>query len=172
MEGMEGVEWEKICGRNGVKMGWAKKKLREGEEPEVKVEKVKVKKVIETKVEESVEEGAPRREWIDYDAPGAPPRPIGTFDRDASRTVIIQGLPAPMTEAEIAAKLEKKDKMEIDGEEETETKEAGADEEAGDEEKGKPVDWKKVLKQKVKKTGEMEEVNWPVVLSSGETVGK
>lgn len=170
MEGMEDVEWEKLCGRNGIKMGWAKKKLREGEEPEVKekvVKPVREKKVV---VEAPVEEGKERREWIDYDAEGAPPRPVGTFDRTASRTVIIQGIPAPLTEADILAKKEAKEKaMEVDTEgEQGETKE----EEVAGEEDGKPIDWKKVLKQKVRKTGEIEEVSWPVVLSSGETVGK
>lgn len=179
-EGMEGVEWDKVCGRGGIKMGWAKKKLREGEEPEGKVEKpVKEKKVKKVEVKETTEvEGKPEREWIDYDAEDAPPRPLGAFDHAASRTVIVQGIVLPLTEEELAAKTLRKETakaaMDVDGEDsddedEAEEEAAGDDEEGA--EKGKPIDWKKVIKQKAKKTGEVEDVNWPVLLPSGETVG-
>ena len=74
MEGMEDVEWDKVCGRGGIKMAWAKKKLREGEEPEGGAKEKKVKVVKEKKERPVVEvkEERERREWIDYDAEDAP----------------------------------------------------------------------------------------------------
>lgn len=172
MEGMEDVEWDKVCGRGGVKMAWAKKKLREGEEPEggVKEKQVKVVKVKKERPVGEVKEERERREWIDYDAEDAPPRPAGAFDRAASRTVIVQGIPVPLTDEERAAKKAKKEAegaMDVD---EEGAEKADDDDEEGEEE-GKPIDWKKVLKQKAKKTGDVEEVQWPVLLSSGEVVG-
>ena len=175
IEGAEGIEFDKVCGRGGVKMDWAKKKLKEGEEPEGGVKLKKEKKV---KVEK------PKKEWIDYDAEDAPPRPVSTggFDHEGSRTVIVQGLTVPLTEEEIAeAKLKKaearKSQMEVDGEEpEEEVEEEKEEEEEKDEDDetatpGKAVDWKKALKQKAKKWGDVELVTWPVVLASSETVG-
>lgn len=168
---MEGVEWDKVCGRGGIKMGWAKKKLKEGEEPESKP-KTKAVKVVEKK-EKVVRE---KREWIDYDAEDAPPRPAHGFDHASSRTVIIQGIPIPLTEEERAAKKAKKEadaaaKMEVDSDDEAEAEEPEEGGEEVDEETGKPVDWKKALKQKAKKTGDVEDVQWPVLLASGESVG-
>ena len=55
MEGMEDVEWDKVCGRGGIKMAWAKKKLREGEEPEGGAKEKKVKVVKEKKERPVVE---------------------------------------------------------------------------------------------------------------------
>ena len=179
IEGAEGIEFDKVCGRGGVKMDWAKKKLKEGEEPEGGV---KLKKEKKPKVEKIVKE---KKEWIDYDAEDAPPRPQSAngFDYEGSRTVIVQGLTVPLTEEEIiAAKLKKaeakKSQMEVDGvepEEEEEEKEEEVEEEKDDDDEtvtpGKAVDWKKALKQKAKKWGDVESVTWPVVLASGETVG-
>lgn len=179
MEGMENVEWDKVCGRGGIKMGWAKKKLKEGEEPEgpapgVKREREKKNKVVKEKVEEAPQRE--KREWIDYDAEGAPPRPLGAFDHSASRTVIIQGIPT-IEEEEMAAEKAKKAKEEKDAEGSDDESEYEKEEEEKEEEgddahvPGKAVDWKKALKQKAKKSGDVEDVQWPVVLSSGETVG-
>ena len=179
IDGAEGIEFEKVCGRGGVKMDWAKKKLKEGEEPEGGV---KVKKEKKPKVEKVA-----KKEWIDYDAEDAPPRPVSTggFDYEGSRTVIVQGLTVPLTEEEIvAAKLKKaeakKSQMKVDGEEAEEEKEEEEEVEEEEEEKdddedtatpGKAIDWKKALKQKAKKWGDVESVTWPIVLASGETVG-
>ncbi|KAK4701504.1 nucleolar protein 4, partial [Phenoliferia sp. Uapishka_3] len=175
-EGMEGVEWDKVCGRNGIKMAWAKKKLKEGEEPEVKP-KTKIAKPEREKKEKVETVVREKREWIDYDAEGAPPRPAHAFDHASSRTVIIQGIPIPLTAEEKAAKKAKKEadaaaRMEVDGDDEEKAAEEPeeADEEV-DAETGKPVDWKKALKQKAKKIGELEDVQWPVLLASGESVG-
>ena len=55
-DGMDGVEWDKVCGRNGIKMAWAKKKLREGEEPESKPTKVKAARPAKVAVEHEAEQ--------------------------------------------------------------------------------------------------------------------
>jgi nucleolar protein 4 len=174
IEGSEGIEWDKVCGRGGIKMAWAKKKLKEGEEPEggVKEKKIKEKK---QKVEK-----------IDYDAEDAPARPVSAsgYDREGSRTVIVQGLSVPLTEEEIEAEKERKAaKMEVDTDDDAEeiAEDAEEKEEVNEDSMvvdgkevvaGKEIDWKKALKQKAKKWGDVESVSWPVVLPSGETVGK
>ncbi|KAI5481162.1 hypothetical protein MNV49_005597 [Pseudohyphozyma bogoriensis] len=167
-EGTEGIEWDKVCGKNGIKMDWAKKKLKEGEEPEGGAKKKKEKKERKDVGEEGEEgERKPHSRYVPY-------------DHNASRTVIVMGIPLPLTEDEKAAKkAEKDEKMKVDGEEEDEKeeddeeeKEEGGDEEEHvDEETGKPIDWKKALRQKAKKTsGEVEDLQWPVKLPSGESV--
>ncbi|KAL8293625.1 hypothetical protein RQP46_000326 [Phenoliferia psychrophenolica] len=165
-EGMENVEWDKVCGRNGIKMAWAKKKLKEGEEPE---SKPKTKAARPAKVDEPEKPVREKREWIDYDAEGAPPRPGTT-----SRTIILQGVPIPLTDEERAAKKARKEaaaaaKMDVDGDAAEEPEEEAEDADV-DEETGKPVDWKKVIRQKARKAGDVEDVQWPVLLPSGESV--
>lgn len=172
-EGLENVEWDKLCGRDGMKMGWAKKKLKEGEVAEGPKEKREKKPKVERAVPEDVEEEERQPKW----------RP-GIFDHAAARTVIVQGIPLPLTEEEIAAeKAAKAAKMDVDGEDEDGEKEDekeeeeeakdGEDGEGEDEgESGKAVDWKKAIKQKAKKSGDVEDVKWPVVLPSGESVGE
>ncbi|KAM0753277.1 hypothetical protein T439DRAFT_378975 [Meredithblackwellia eburnea MCA 4105] len=169
-EGMAGVEWDKIYGKGGVKMAWAKKKLKEGEAPEGGARKAKEPKPA--KVERAVEQSSQSQ----------------GYDPNASRTIIIQGIPLPLTEEEKAAKRklakaakdESAEEMDVDGEEndgagddDVQDKEDGAVEpkDSGAEADGKDIDWKKALRQKAKKTvGEVEDVQWPVVLPSGESV--
>lgn len=179
IEGSEGIEWDKVCGRGGIKLGWAKKKLKEGEEPEggIKEKKPKREKVVrEKRVEEN-------------DGEDEPVRTIGSqggYDREGSRTVIVQGLLVPLTAEEIELEKEMKlNQMKVDGEEEATGLDPEEDAVAndsmvvdkveGEEDElvpGKEVDWKKALKQKAKKWGDVESVSWPVVLPSGETVGE
>lgn len=171
-EGLENVEWDKLCGRDGMKMGWAKKKLKEGEVAEGPKEKREKKPKVEKPIPEDVEEEERQPKW----------RP-GVFDHAAARTVIVQGIPLPLTEEEIAAeKAAKSAKMDVDGEEEDGEKEDEKEEEAeakegedgegdGEGESGKAIDWKKAIKQKAKKSGDVEDVQWPVLLPSGESVG-
>ncbi|KAK4049390.1 RNA recognition motif-containing protein [Microbotryomycetes sp. JL201] len=73
-EGLENVEWDKLCGRDGVKMSWAKKKLKEGEKPEGS---------------SSMATGS-KAETRKHDTERKP-----AFDRNAARSVFVFGLPPP-----------------------------------------------------------------------------
>jgi len=184
-EGLEGIEWDKVCGRAGVKMSWAKKKLKEGEEAEKPKKKEKALKPAKAAAgdEGEAEEEAKAPRW----------RP-GVFDYNAPRTVIIQGIPTKeeleavkvaKAAAKEAARAEKAKKMDVDGSDDdsddsdddndndkpaavaTEGEGEGVENEEAE---GKALDWKKAIKQKAKKVGEVEDVQYPVVLPSGETV--
>jgi nucleolar protein 4 len=178
---MQNVDWNSICGKGTIKMSWAKKKLREGEAPEgaekdwkKKKEKKETKEEapVETPAqvvaEDAVEEEQPQKKW----------RP-GLWDYNAPRTVIVQGLPLPGEEGSMEdeddTKEEETDKMEL---EESITAVEGGDAPAAAAsgsnaiapKKSKPVDWRKALKQRAKKIGDVEDVKFPVELASGEQV--
>ncbi|GAA5973338.1 hypothetical protein JCM11641_003079 [Rhodosporidiobolus odoratus] len=164
-EGLEGVEWDKLSGPSGMKMSWAKKKLREGEKPEGGDRKAarKEKKAaapVEAAEEDEVAQEGQKSRW----------RP-GVWDHNAPRTVVVLGLPLPgeagSTEeaGEAEEEDEKDEKMAVDAEE----GEPAASEAGPSKPKGKPIDWKKALKQRAKKVGDVEDVLWPYELPSGET---
>ncbi|BGP37418.1 RNA recognition motif-containing protein [Rhodotorula kratochvilovae] len=164
-EGLEGVEWDKVCGPSGIRMSWAKKKLREGEKPEGGEKKPqkekKEKKAPVAPVEGEDADQEEQQKW----------RP-GLWDHNAVRTVIVQGLPLPgeegSTEEADDEEKEKEEgdeaKMEVDAEAED-----GA-EAAAPAKKGKLIDWKKAVKQRARKIGDVEDVKFPVRLASGEQV--
>lgn len=168
-EGLESVEWDKVCGPNGIKLQWAKKKLREGEEPEGGPKKVKKEKKPAAPVaDEATEHGddageaadEPQRKW----------RP-GVWDHNAPRTVVVLGLPLP---GEAGSTEEDGDE---NAGEDGEGDESKMDVENGDEEaaepaaKGKPIDFKKALRQRARKIGDVEDVKFPYELPSGEQAG-
>lgn len=183
-EGLENVDWAALCDKDGMKMQWAKKKLKEGEEPQGKTPSSKARKEKKARVAPvEGEDGTAAPEEIEEDATQHRKWRPGVFDYNAPRTVIVQGLPVPLTEAELAAKAESgamdvdedHKRSESDGEPTAEVddeKENDAEAGEGDASNGKAVDWKKALKQKAKKTGDVEDVKWPFVLPSGETVGE
>ena len=179
---MQHIDWSAICGKGGVKMSWAKKKLKEGEAPEgkeadwktkksEKKEKKEEKKIEEEaaiieETEEAVEEEQPQKKW----------RP-GLWDYNAPRTVIVMGLPLPGEEGSMeeteeagdeAQPEEPEEKMEVDQPADG-APTTGANAVVAPR-KGKPVDWSKALKQRAKKIGDVEEVKFPVELASGEQV--
>ncbi|SCV72435.1 BQ2448_3972 [Microbotryum intermedium] len=182
-EGLEKVDWDKLCGRDGIKMSWAKKKLKEGEEPEGP----KAKKEKKEKVPKPVAvDDAEKSEEQEVEFEQAPRWRPGVFDHAASRSVVVQGIPTEADREKLrAAKAKKNDEMDVDeeadanaergGEKDDEATTKADDEEAAGEDgddavdSGKAVDWKKALKQKAKKSGDVEDVKWPVVLPSGET---
>ncbi|SGY69449.1 BQ5605_C004g03016 [Microbotryum silenes-dioicae] len=185
-EGLEKVDWDKLCGREGMKMSWAKKKLKEGEEPEgPKAKKEKKEKIAKPAATDDAEKSEEQEAELEQ----APRWRPGVFDHAASRSVVVQGIP---TEADLeklrAAKAKKASEMDVDVEADagadqdgddndeatTKVDDAEADDEDGDnaEESGKAVDWKKALKQKAKKSGDVEDVKWPVVLPSGDIAGE
>ncbi|GAA5885113.1 hypothetical protein JCM6882_007233 [Rhodosporidiobolus microsporus] len=163
-EGLEAVDWDKLTGSDGMKMSWAKKKLREGEAPEggerkkVKKEKKPVVEVAETEEGEAVAQEESKARW----------RP-GVWDHNAPRTVVVLGLPLPgeagstEEDGEGDEAEEKEEKMAVDGEDGEAAPEAGPSKP-----KGKPIDWKKALKQRAKKIGDVEDVKFPYELPSGD----
>lgn len=168
-EGLEGVEWDKVCGTNGIHMSWAKKKLREGEKPEGGEKKPKKEKkpvVAPVEGDEEAHGEAGEQKW----------RP-GVWDHNAVRTVIVQGLPLPGEEG--STEGNEGDDETKEGDEGDESKmdvDAGADDAADADaapaaKKGKLIDWKKALRQRAKKVGDVEDVKFPVRLASGEQVG-
>ncbi|TNY20075.1 ribosomal processing [Rhodotorula diobovata] len=167
-EGLEGVEWDKVCGTNGIHMSWAKKKLREGEKPEGGEKKPKKEKkpvVAPVEGDEEAHGEAGEQKW----------RP-GVWDHNAVRTVIVQGLPLPGEEG--STEGNEGDDETKEGDEGDESKmdvDAGADDAADADaapaaKKGKLIDWKKALRQRAKKVGDVEDVKFPVRLASGEQV--
>jgi nucleolar protein 4 len=182
-EGLQNVEWDKLTGSSGMKMSWAKKKLKDGEKPEgasadwkekkPKAEKKDKKAAVATEGDEIAEADADAPKW----------RP-GVWDHNAPRTVIVFGLPLPdeagSTEEgddeEDESKQEPEEEKEVEGSEDEEKMavdgEAETAPEAGPSKpKGKPIDWKKALKQRVKKLGGVEDVNYPFQLPTGEIAG-
>ena len=175
-DGLEGLEWDKVTGAGGIHMSWAKKKLRDGEKPEgaaadwkeKKAEK-KDKVVKAAPVEGGNEDAQADEKW----------RP-GVWDHNAVRTVIVQGLPLPgeegSTEVDADADADDDKKDADDGDEAKMDVDAAADVEddgaaAGAAKKGKLIDWKKAIRQRAKKIGDLEDVKFPVRLASGEQVG-
>lgn len=172
VEGAEGIEWDKICGRGGVKLGWAKKKLREGEVAEPSAAAARFDRA---KVDKSGTNNIAMGERKE--------RPVTAtgYDKEGSRTVIVQGIFDRPDEPLVASTTEV-----VEGEEEEAVEEDGGEGEDKMEEDAaeegaevaapagtpKEIDWKKVIKQKAKKWGDIEAVNYPVVLPSGETVGE
>ncbi|GAA5829095.1 hypothetical protein JCM11251_004123 [Rhodosporidiobolus azoricus] len=170
-EGLEGVDWDKIAGHDGMKMSWAKKKLREGETPEGGERKKKEKKEKKPVQEEEPKpvEVAEGDEAVQEDQKSRW-RP-GVWDHNAPRTVVVLGLPLPgeagsteEDEEEDKKDEEDEEKMEVDGESGEAALEAGPSKP-----KGKPIDWKKALKQRAKKIGDVEDVKFPYQLPSGDT---
>lgn len=168
-EGLEHVEWDKVCGPNGIKLQWAKKKLREGEEPEGGPKKVKKEKKPVVEAVEANEDGAevdaadePQRKW----------RP-GVWDYNAPRTVVVLGLPLPGEAGSTEDDEEEGANEDADGDEskmDVET-EAAAEGFATPAKKGKPIDFKKALRQRARKIGDVEDVKFPYELPSGEQGG-
>ncbi|GAA6041866.1 hypothetical protein NBRC10512_000543 [Rhodotorula toruloides] len=160
-EGLAGVEWDKICGPGGIKVQWAKKKLKEGEKPEGADKNWKVKgkapaPAPQPKEEDEVAQEETKTKW----------RP-GVWDHNASRTVVVLGLPMP-GEAGSTEEAEEGDeqdgdeeKMDVDAQAESSTAPSAA-------KKGKQIDWKKALKQRAKKIGDVEDILFPVEMASGE----
>lgn len=163
-EGLAGVEWDKICGPGGIKVQWAKKKLKEGEKPEGADKNWKVKgkapaPAPQPKEEDEVAQEETKTKW----------RP-GVWDHNASRTVVVLGLPMP-GEAGSTEEAEEGDeqdgdeeKMDVDAQAESSTAPSAA-------KKGKQIDWKKALKQRAKKIGDVEDILFPVEMASGEQAG-
>lgn len=155
--GLEGVNWDEVCGSGGIRMSWAKKKLREGEKPEGGEKRVKKEK----KGADGADDEEKKPAW-DYNAP---------------RTVVIMGLPVqPRTDAAGDAEAEgaEEDKeagdesaMQVDEADEG----AAAEGEDDGEKKGKELDWKKAIRQRARKIGEVENVRFPWRLASGEQAG-
>lgn len=185
-EGLQNVEWEKLTGAGGMKMSWAKKKLKDGEKPEGASADWKEKKPKGEKKEKKPAVLTEGDEIAAVDAADAPKWRPGVWDHNAPRTVIVFGLPLPgeagSTEEEEEdeskeeaeeKQVEEKDeeeKMAVDGEEGAAAE--GAAPEAGPSKpKGKPIDWKKALKQRAKKLGDVEDVNYPYQLPTGEIAG-
>lgn len=170
-EGLEHVEWDKVCGPNGIKLQWAKKKLREGEEPEGGPKKVKKEKKPVVEAVEANQDGAevdaadePQRKW----------RP-GVWDYNAPRTVVVLGLPLP-GEAGSTEDDEEEGANEDADAENDESKmdvetEAAAEGSATPAKKGKPIDFKKALRQRARKIGDVEDVKFPYELPSGDQGG-
>jgi len=182
---MQHIDWSAICGKGGVKMSWAKKKLKEGEAPEGKEADWKTKKtekkekkeeqkveeeaMIVEEIEEAVEEEQPQKKW----------RP-GLWDYNAPRTVIVMGLPLPGEEGSMeeteeggeaeAQPEEDEEKMEVDQSAAADGAPTTGANAVVAPRKGKPVDWSKALKQRAKKIGDVEAVKFPVELASGEQV--
>ncbi|GAA5916402.1 hypothetical protein JCM5296_005648 [Sporobolomyces johnsonii] len=164
---MDNVDWNAVYGKGGIKMSWAKKKLREGEAPEGGEKKKKVKK--EKKEPEPAAEGEgaaeeeTQRKW----------RP-GVWDYNAPRTVIVQGLPLPGEEGSMEEAGDDEEKKEGEEDEKMAADEDGEGAEEGAKPasatRSKPIDWKKALKQRAKKIGDVEDVKFPHELPSGETV--
>ncbi|GAA5872851.1 hypothetical protein JCM3774_006347 [Rhodotorula dairenensis] len=165
-EGLEHVEWDKVCGPNGIKLQWAKKKLREGEEPEGGPKKVKKEKKPVVEAVEATEGGddaaeatdEPQRKW----------RP-GVWDYNAPRTVVVLGLPLP---GEAGSTEEDEGGNAAEDEDEAEGDESKMDVEGEaattPAKKGKPIDFKKALRQRARKIGDVEDVKFPYELPSGE----
>ncbi|GAA6062588.1 hypothetical protein JCM10212_004183 [Sporobolomyces blumeae] len=158
---MDGVDWNAICGKGGVKMSWAKKKLREGEAPEGGERKKKEKKPKEEPTEDAaVDEEQPQRKW----------RP-GVWDYNAPRTVIVQGLPLPGEEGSMEEAGDGDDEdANANGDALEEKMEVEGDAAVVPAKKSKPIDWKKAIRQRAKKIGDVEDVQFPHELPSGEQV--
>ncbi|GAA5822358.1 hypothetical protein JCM3770_000533 [Rhodotorula araucariae] len=167
-EGLEGVDWDKVCGPNGIRMSWAKKKLREGEKPEGGEKKPKKeKKEKPAPVAPGEGDDAEQEEQQKW-------RP-GLWDHNAVRTVIVQGLPLPGEEgstedADDEAKDQEENKEEGDEPKMDVDAEADGDAAAPPAKNGKLIDWKKAVRQRARKVGDVEDVKFPVRLASGEQV--
>ncbi|GEM09294.1 ribosomal processing [Rhodotorula toruloides] len=160
-EGLAGVEWDKVCGPGGIKVQWAKKKLKEGEKPEGADKNWKIKgkapasAAPQLKEDDEVAQEETKTKW----------RP-DVWDHNASRTVVVLGLPLP---GEAGSTEEAAEGDEQDGDEEKMDVDAQADSSTGSTtKKGKHIDWKKALRQRAKKIGDVEDVLFPVKMASGE----
>ncbi|KAK4056335.1 RNA recognition motif-containing protein [Microbotryomycetes sp. JL221] len=149
-EGLENVEWDKLCGRDGVRMSWAKKKLKEGEKPEGASASWKPKKSAEDKQEPKEDARKP------------------AFDRNAPRSVFVFGLPALSKPAAVSDDSKAPEDEGTRETKETEADQADAEEGLHDETEDKNMDWKKALRQKARKIGTIEDVKWPIRLPTRE----